>query len=104
MGMQGIRAHDPPFDIQGLEKLLHARLLTLFLFHHLFFEHDARACLIQTHLMHLLLIRSLVLLGASQGFAIQGHMLLFPWRTVRGTQAREEGHQHLVHLLGVHRS
>jgi hypothetical protein len=75
MGMQRIRTHHPSCDIEGKEKLLDARLLTLFVFPYRFFEPDAGPRFIHTDRRPVLVIRSLMLWGPASGLAIQGHML-----------------------------
>ena len=116
LGVQGIRTEDTATDPQRRQELRDDGEFILLLSRHLLLEQQARPGLIQAQLMHLALIGLLMAQRAAQGLAIQRHMHMLlafclssqtAWFVSALLGRRHSGqglHDHLIHLLGVHRA
>jgi hypothetical protein len=113
--MQGIGGDDASFDPHWRQELRDNREFVLLLSHHLLFEHQPGARLIERHLMHLALIGGLMPQRPTERLAIEGHMHMrcafgLPDQTARFVStalhrpySRQQLRDHLVHLLGIER-
>jgi hypothetical protein len=112
--VQGIGADDAAFDPQRDQKLGDPAQFILFGPHDLFFEQDACPDLIESHLMHLLLVFGQMRKRPAQGLVIQGHMnVLFssalshqPARFLstafRCRRSDQQLREYLIDLLRIH--